>query len=60
MLIVENYTPKANEFVKFALENKIQILYKGFHITHLLQPLDVDIFRSLANYYKKKLEKIRG
>ena len=38
--------------IDFCLEHKILCLCLPAHVTHLVQPLDVGVFRLLAHYYK--------
>jgi len=41
------------EAIELAQSNQVHILCIPAHTTHLLQPLDVGIFKSLkSNYYK--------
>ena len=46
----------STEFIKFCNEKKIVPLCLPPHTTHLLQPLDVNVFGPLSREYKKQLE----
>ena len=45
------------EIIELARENDIHILCLPSHTTHLLQPLDVGIFKSLKSHYNKECKK---
>ncbi|PWW79681.1 hypothetical protein C7212DRAFT_169887, partial [Tuber magnatum] len=44
------------EFFDYCLNAKIVPLFRPAHSTHLLQPLDVGLFRPLQHYYTNGLD----
>ncbi len=58
LLIVDSHaSPISNEFIQFARAKKIVCLCLSPSSTHLLQPLDVSVFGSLKQNYKKLFAK---
>jgi len=54
LLILDGYCSHINlEFCQYAIDNNIELLCFPSHTTHLLQPLDVSLFRPLQNFYGK-------
>jgi len=45
-----------SEFDQYCLKHLIIILCMSLHLSHLLQPLDVDCFSVLKHLYKKHIE----
>ena len=45
------------ELIQLAQENDIHLLCLPSHTSHLLQPLDVGVFKSLISFYSKVCEK---
>ena len=45
------------EVIELARENEVHLLCLPSHTTHLLQPLDVGIFKPLKSYYNKECKK---
>jgi len=41
------------EFCQYTIDNNIELLRFPSHTTHLLQPLDIGLFRPLQKYYGK-------
>ena len=57
LLILDGYSSHATlVFKNLANDNHIILLYLPPHTTHKLQPLDVDMFRLLAQYYGQFVE----
>lgn len=53
LLIINRHTSYVfNKFIKFIKANKIICLYLPFYLTHLLQPLNINIFGPLKQNYK--------
>ncbi len=44
-----------SKIIRLYITNKVIFLYLSSHITHLLQPLDIDLFISLTVYYKSSI-----
>lgn len=54
LLLLDGHSSHVSyEFVEYCTENNIVALCLLPHVTHVLQPLDVGIFGSLAKEYKK-------
>jgi len=54
LLILDGHRSHINlEFCQYAIDNNIELLCFPSHIIHLLQPLDVGLFRPLQKYYGK-------
>jgi len=54
LLILDGHRSHINfEFCQYAIDNNIELLCFPSHTTHLLQPLDVSLFRPLQKYYGK-------
>jgi hypothetical protein len=61
LLILNTHGSHATiEFVNYAYENNIVLLYLPPHTTHRLQPLDVAIFGPLATYYSQLVNENNG
>jgi hypothetical protein len=59
LLILNSYSSYLTaEFNLFCKENAIIYLYMPPHSSHLLQPLDVGVFRPLKQAYRKLVERI--
>ncbi len=57
LLVLDNHSSHATvEFIDYAYEHKIVLLYLPSHSTHRLQPLDVSIFSPLATYYSELVD----
>lgn len=58
LLIINDYASHiSSEFTTFAQKHKIIYLYLSLHLTNLLQILDINIFDSLKQNYKRLLSK---
>ena len=58
MLIVDGHASHiTNEVIEYALQHKIAIMCLPPHTTHKLQPLDVSVFRPLADAYKSAVQR---
>ena len=58
LFIVDSHASHiSNEFIQFTQAKKIVCLCLPPHSTHLLQPLDVRVFRLLNQNYKKLFAK---
>ncbi len=56
MIVVDGHVSHVNnEFIKFTQRNKIVCPCLLVHLTHLLQPLGVDLFDPLKRNYKTLL-----
>jgi hypothetical protein len=56
MLIVDGHASHiSTDAIRFCIKHKIVLFNLPAHSTHLLQPLDVGIFASLAIAYKQRL-----
>ena len=44
------------QFIKYCKENKIVILYMPLHLSHILQPLNIDCFLPLKRHIDTKLK----
>lgn len=54
LLIVNGHTNHVSyKFIKYCTDHDIVLLYLPPHATHVLQPLDIGIFSSLAKAYKQ-------
>ena len=54
LLILDRHASQiTNKFIKFLKANKIIYLYLSLYLTHLLQPLNVNVFEPLKQNYKK-------
>jgi len=53
LILNGHYSHITLEFCQYAIENNIELLCFPSHTTHLLQPLDVDLFGPLQKYYAK-------
>jgi len=52
LLIVDGHNSHLNmRFINYTDQNRILLAFLSPHSTHRLQPLDVGLFRPLANYY---------
>jgi len=52
LLIVDGYNSYLNiRFINYCDQNRILLAFLPPHSTHRLQPLDVGLFKPLANYY---------
>ena len=57
LLILDGHASHlTSDAIRFAEKNKIILLCLSSHSTDLLQPLDVEIFHSLASAYRRELE----
>ena len=45
------------EVIELAKSNDVHLLYLPPHTTHILQPLDVGVFKSLKSFYSKECRK---
>jgi hypothetical protein len=44
-------------FINYCDQNRIILAILFPHLTHRLQPLDVSVFESLADYYSQKIDR---
>lgn len=59
MLMLDGHGSHINpEFDRFCLDYKIIIICMPAHLSHLLQPLNIDCFLSLKQAYRRSVEQI--
>lgn len=57
MLLVDGHSSHVSiEFIDYACGNRIILVCLPSHTTHLLQPLDVGLFRPLQQYYSQLID----
>jgi hypothetical protein len=44
-------------FINYTDRNKIFLIFLSFHLTHRLQPLNISLFRFLAQYYIQEIDR---
>ena len=58
LLILDGHASHVSiEAIEFARSNDIHMLYIPAHTTHILQPLDVGVFKSFKSFYAKACKK---
>ena len=58
LLIADGHSSHVSmEVIELACDNNVHLLCLPSHTTHLLQPLDVGIFKSLKSHYNKECKK---
>jgi len=59
MLLIDGHASHiTTQVIDYCVSQKIILLCLSTHITHLLQPLDVEVFASLATAYKSHVQRI--
>jgi hypothetical protein len=58
LLIVDGHNSHVNmRFINYCDQNRIILAILSPHSTHRLQPLDVSVFRPLADYYSQEIDR---
>jgi len=59
LLIQDGHTSHISiELIELAKANDVHLLYLALHTTHILQPLDVRVFKSFKSHFSKACNKI--
>jgi hypothetical protein len=55
---MDSYNSHMNmRFINYCNQNRILLTILPPHSTHRLQPLDIDLFRFLAEYYSQEIDR---